>query len=213
MNFSPDDVIDITCFPRNFLCELLSLDWAKHCRLVYSKVGYYEKDEKMFAVGVRSIKCLGGYEGIVRDQPTILCLTLGFEGHRAMSIFKRYDPYRTLAFMTADHPKLLETARHNNAQLLGNTTVREYVTDGSSPDAFLADFVAGINSFLVTEGVKEDEFDFVVSALGPKPHILGLHSLYHHPFPFHLVYAVPTKRRISSHGIGKSLVYRRSTTF
>jgi hypothetical protein len=202
-------VVDISCFPRNHLLTFLQQPWAPSCQLVYSEVGEYEKDEACFAIGVRDIVCVRGYEGEVRNRPTLLCLALGFEGHRAMAIFRRYDPYRTLAFLGREaKPDLSDITRRNNSQLLANSGVHEYRAHCLDPHEFAEDFAMALMGFLEVEDARHHDFDIVVAVLGPKPQAIGVHYLVQAGLPAHVVYAIPNKRRICSHGIGSSYILR-----
>lgn len=209
ISLPPGSLVDISCFPRNHLFELLRQSWVHRCHLVYSRVGSYEDEERKFAVGVDRIICVDGYEGKIRSRPTILCMSLGFEGNRAMAIFRKYDPYRTLALVgrSAD-ARLATIARNNNAQLLANTTVREFEADCLDPSAFAEDVQRGFEAFLAAESKQCEDFDLVASILGPKPQAIGLHYLCAAGYPIHVVYAIPTKRRICSQGIGKTHVFQ-----
>jgi len=200
-------IVDISCFPRSHLLQLLRLPWVRQCPLVYSRVGYYEQDESNFAVGVEDLACVEGYEGEVRNRPTILCLALGFEGCRAMAVFRKYDPYRTLAFVVnTDDPDVAAVARRNNYQLLANATVEEHAVEGLDPHGFAVGMCEALRSFLVREKARRHDFDLVASFLGPKPQVLGARLMVDAGLPVHVVYAVPTKRRICSHGIGETCV-------
>jgi hypothetical protein len=208
LDLEAGSLVDISCFPRNHLLRLLRYPEVRHCHLLYSRVREYEKNEAKFAVGVREICCVPGYEGEVRNRPTVLCISLGFEGNRAMAVFRTYDPYRTIAYLgRSTDTNVSSTAKHNNAHLLANSTVEDHGVATLDPYQFALDFLAGIQGFLKEEDRGVAAFDFVASVLGPKPQAIGIHYLCSAGLPLHVVYATPTKRRICSHGIGDTYLF------
>jgi hypothetical protein len=205
-----DVLFDLSCLPKNVLLSILRWCDAKFTFL-YTRPAIQKEAETEFSIGVREFGIIRGYEGNIRlSRQTFLVIILGFEGARALSIFRHFEPYKVLALIGnpasfLDHEKVqfyLDNARNNNIQLLSNQRVIFSEVPSLDPCAF-----ADALEEKISECVK-DEVNILISPLGTKPQVLGLFLYWLKHKDIQIVYSFPSKRGLSSEGGGQAWIYR-----
>ena len=169
----PFITIDISSFTKIYLLELLhylvvelSLPMP---RLLHTTQKY---SPSRLTRGIEQITTIPHYFGKPdMNKETLLVLFLGFEPDRALSIWKQYNPGKTIALITNPprdgSPEYLEYARRNNADLLSRPNVELRDVPADDPP--------GIRTVLesVFEETK-DGYNMVVGPFGTKPHVVGI---------------------------------------
>lgn len=169
----PYITIDISSFTKIYLLELMHFLVVEKGmpvpRLLHTTQQYLPS---RLTRGIEQITTIPHYFGSPSmDKQNLLVLFLGFEPERALSIWKQYNPGKTIALITnpprAGNPEYLEYARQNNEELL------------SRPDVELRDVPAddppGVKAVL--DGIYEetkDTFNMVIGPFGTKPHVIGI---------------------------------------
>lgn len=203
-------LLDVSCIPRNYILSLLPEIELDNSLFVYSKVEKYSSKESDFVIGTRNVVSLPGFRGKIRNRDSILILILGFQGQRAMSLFRKYNPYRTLAFVPnpedRSKKKNIDIVRENNKELLSNQYVRMKEIVCFNPMKFRLELEEKVKLFFEEEGIEPGDFNIVVSPFGPKPDILGLYKYWTNNKSIQISYSLPTRYRNNSTGIGKSYV-------
>lgn len=204
-------LFDISCLPKNVLLSVLRWCDTKFTFL-YTRPEIQKEAETEFSIGIRGIGIIRGYEGNVRlSRQTFLILILGFEGARALSIFKHFEPYKALALLgnptpPLDHEKAqfyLDNARNNNSQLLSNQRV--FSSEIPSLDPYAC---ANALKEKISEYIKDTEMNILISPLGTKPQVLGLFLYWLKHKDIQIVYSIPSRRGLSSEGGGQTWIYR-----
>jgi hypothetical protein len=205
-------LFDISSFPKHILLEILRWNENKKFVCLYARPGADREAEREFSIGTKNIGVLRGFEGDVRiDRSNLLILILGFEGSRALSIFKHFEPYSVFAFLGNTIPFFSEernefflmNAKKNNSQLLSNQKVM--INQISSLDPYV--FKKSLKN-KISESLKNNEMNVLISCLGTKPQTLGLFLYWLENKNIQIVYSIPTKRRISSEGLGPMWIYK-----
>lgn len=211
---SPDEKIlfDISSFPKYLLLEILR--WCENNKFIciYARPGIERKAETEFSIGTKVIGVLKGFEGSIRfDRVTIMVLILGFEGARALTLFKHFEPVKVFAFLgnsltffpTKTNEFYINNAKRNNSQLLSNQRV-------------IADEISALDPYSVKEKLEhtisnysnKTDANIIISCLGTKPQTLGLYLYWLQNKQIQIIYSTPSKRRISSEGLGPIWVYK-----
>ncbi len=207
-------LVDISCMPRTYILSILPIIKLDESLFIYSKVGEYSNIETDFVIGNRKIIALPDFRGIVRHRDSILILILGFQGNRAMSIFRKFNPYRTLALIPNPRDDAkdenIRIVRENNCILLNNQFVRDKEITVFNPIKFKSELESYIESFLEEEHLNFQDFNIILSHLGPKPDVLGLYEYWTKNKKIQISYSLPTRYRDYSKGIGDTYIIKYS---
>lgn len=215
--FSLPLVVDISCTPRGRLLALL--EYLSRCQaqatqkvyLLYSMPGSQAHDEAALSYGIHDVIVIPGFPGQIRLRQDALILVLGFEGSRALSLYKRLMPTRTILILgdSGDEQReyYLENSRANNHSLLsihGNTKL---VLPSRDPISF----AKGLSDYFQQEPLSKDRYNVYFSCLGTKLQTLGAFwFLRQHPM-VQALDTLPTRRRVGSHGKGRVLIANLGT--
>ena len=207
-------VFDISTFPRSYILTMLRFIPRKPQFLAYTKVGRHRYPEDAYAIGLKNVITLPGFEGAVGWRPTLLVISLGYEGARAYSLFKRYDPIRTLAILgdpgekDSARNKILETAKKNNSTLLSTDSVYYASLPSYDPQAFCAQCEALIER--LRQSVEREQGiapDIVLAPVGTKMQAIGLYEVWNRHQEYQMAYPIPMKRRRGTEEAGETLFY------
>lgn len=205
-------LLDISCMPRHYILSILSFINLDKTYFAYSMVNKYSNVEEDFAIGNRSVKALNGFSGKIRHQDSILILILGFQGNRAMSILRKYNPHLTLAIIPKAEDKILDAniqiVYKNNSSLLNNQFVKSKVISAFNPINFRKELDLLIQSFLREENLEISKFNIVLSHLGPKLDLISLHKYLIDNKTFQFTVSMPTRYRNYSEGIGSTYIVK-----
>jgi hypothetical protein len=211
-------IVDISTFPRSYVLLLLRFAQPSPVALVYTRGRARRTEEDAYTVGVRDVVALPGFEGEVGHKPTLLVLSLGYEGARAYKLFRQYEPTATLALlgdpgdMDAEREHILETVKRNNANLLATDAVCYRTLPSYDPVAFADQAETYIDQMIehirLTHG---SEVDVIVSPIGTKIQALGLFQLWQRRQNYQVAYPVPSVRRLGTAEVGPTLGYLRVT--
>ena len=203
INLSEPTLVDISCIPKNYI--LLMLNYLRNVVFIYSKVKKYSEKEEDFVTGVRDVISLPGFSGKIRHRDSLLVLILGFQGNRALSIYRRYNPYRTLVLIPepqgSEDKEGVKIVVRNNKGILKNQFVYIEKIIGFSPKKFKKQLQEKINTFAEKNDIDLSNFNLILSPLGPKPDILGIYKYWLKQKNTQLSYSLPTRYRNSSEGI------------
>lgn len=207
-------LFDISALPKHILLSTLRWCEGKAFTFLYARPEHEREAEAEFSVGTKRIGVIRGYEGELRfDRLHFLVLILGFEGARALSIFRHFEPYRALALLGNPEPLFdnkiskfyLVNASKNNSQLLSNQRV--IISNISSLDPYA--FKNELNEKIL-KYTEETDSNILISCLGTKPQTLGLYLYWLEHKNVQIIYSIPSKRRIPSEGIKQIWIYKLS---
>ncbi len=187
----PFITVDISGFTKIYLLELLNyLVTVKNLnipRMLHTTQRYLPSK---LTRGTEQITTIPNFFGSPSmDKETILVLFLGFEPERALSVWKHYNPARTIALITnpprSGNADYLKYARQNNAELLAMSSVevRDVVAD--SPYAAKE----------VLEDIHEeikDKYNMVVGPFGTKPQAVGVFLFHREHRKVQVIYSFPS---------------------
>lgn len=210
--------IDVSSFPRAYiLVAMRHLAMYPEC-IVYTKGARHRESRVAYSAGVLEVVTLPGFEGRVGHHPTLLILSVGYEGPRAIRTFRAYDPALTVAILGdpgEHHPNaeaIRDTARKRNGSLLATERVIHEVLPAYDPWEF-----AKACARIIDDGAAKvrclygtDECDVIAAALGTKLQTLGLYSAWTMRRQTQMAYPIPTVRRIGTEGAGESSCFRVS---
>jgi len=205
-------LFDISSFPKYLLLEILRWNENKKFICIYARPGIEREAETEFSIGTKGIGVLKGFEGSIRfDRVNIMVLILGFEGARALTVFKHFEPAKVFAFLgnslgffsTTTNEFYIDNAKRNNSQLLSNQRV-------------IIDEISALDPYSVKEKLdltisnysSKNDANIIISCLGTKPQTLGLFIYWLQNKHVQIIYSTPSKRRISSKGVGPIWVYK-----
>ena len=174
-------VLDISTLPRNYLftiCRLLA-ESKLNTTIRYYKPEMYGSQ---LSRGVRHVQAIPSFEGdAVGVGVTILVLILGFEGYKSVYAWEQLGASKTIALI-GDPPyrqNFLDTARHNNSELLGLLGDRADVRP-----LHTFDVVTAHDQLLqVYEELRRqyENIEVTICPLGTKPQSLAAFAFaYHH---------------------------------
>jgi hypothetical protein len=173
MDKGPFITIDISGFTKIYLLELMyylvkekSLSLP---RLLHTTQRYLPTK---LTRGIEQITTIPHYYGRPSlEKETALVLFLGFEPDRALSVWKQYNPARTIALITNPprhgNTDYLKYARHNNADLLALPSVTVGDVPPDNPQA-VRDVLESIH-----EEIK-DSYNMVIGPFGTKSQVVGV---------------------------------------
>jgi hypothetical protein len=173
MDKGPFITIDISGFTKIYLLELMHYLVKKKGlgmpRLLHTTQKYLPTK---LTRGIEQITTIPNYYGSPSlEKETVLTLFLGFEPDRALSVWKQYNPARTIALITnpprhgnADY---LKYAQQNNADLLALPSVTTRDVPPDNPQA-ARDVLKSIY-----EEIK-DSYNMVIGPFGTKSQVIGV---------------------------------------
>ncbi|MCL2679074.1 MAG: hypothetical protein FWF18_02115 [Dehalococcoidia bacterium] len=187
----PFITIDISGFTKIYLLQLLYFIVAEQNmgipRIIHTTQSY---TTTKLTRGVEQITTVSNFFGTISmEKQTLLVLLLGFEPDRSLSVWKHFNPARTIALIS-NPPRdgqmdYLEYARKNNALLLQQEGVE--VRDVPPDDPY------GVRNALesIYHEVR-DTFNVVIGPFGTKPQTVGVFLFcLEHP-KVQVVYSYPT---------------------
>jgi hypothetical protein len=205
-------LVDISCAPRGRLLALLH--YLCRCQeksgqvvhLLYSMASKQAPGEAAYSYGIVDVSVVPGFSGQIRLRQDALILVLGFEGNRALSLYRRLMPNKTVLIVgdSGDEERefYIRNTEVNNHSLLsihGNTKLTM-----PSRDPVL--FAKALNDCLETQAsLLKERYNIYLSCLGTKLQTLGAFwVLRAHPV-VQVLDTLPTRRRIASEGKGRIL--------
>ena len=210
---SKEDILfDISALPKHILLSILRWCEKKDFTFLYARPEVERSAEVEFSVGMERVGIIRGYEGEIRfDRMNVLVLVLGFEGARALSIFRHFEPSKSLALLGNPQPLFddnlckfyLDNAYKNNSQLLSNQRVINSKISSLIPHIFKNELNKKISKY-----IEESDSNILISCLGTKPQTLGLYLYWLEHKNIQIIYTIPSKRRIPSKGIKEILIYK-----
>jgi hypothetical protein len=187
----PFITVDISGFTKIYLLQLLHHLVAEQNlgipRLIHTTQSYAAT---RLTRGVEQITTVPNFFGTISfEKQTLLVLLLGFEPERSLSVWKHFNPARTIALIS-NPPRdgqmdYLEYARKNNASLLSQPGVE--VKDVPPDDPY------GVRNTLesIYHDVR-DTFNMVLGPFGTKPQTVGVFLFcLEHP-KVQVIYSYPT---------------------
>ncbi len=172
----PDEpfiTIDISGFSKIYLLELLHFLVAEQSlgipRIIHTTQTY---SPTRLTRGVEQITTVPNFFGTISfDKQNLLVLFLGFEPERALTVWKHFNPTRTIALIT-NPPRngnldYLEYARKNNSHLLAQPAVEVRDVPADDPHA-----VRNVLEAIYHE--VRDSFNVIIGPFGTKPQTVGI---------------------------------------
>ena len=211
-------IVDISTFPRSYVLLILRFAQPSPSALIYTRGRGRRTEEDAYTVGVRDVVALPGFEGQVGHKPTLLVLSLGYEGARAYKLFRQYEPTATLALLgdpgdaDPEREHILQTVKKNNANLLATDAVCYKTLPSYDPVTFADQAETHINHMI--EHIRVTHFaevDVIVSPIGTKIQTLGLFQLWQRHPNYQIAYPVPSVRRLGTAEVGPTLGYLKVT--
>lgn len=169
----PFITIDISGFTKIYLLQLLYFLVAEQNlgipRVIHTTQSYAPT---RLTRGVEQITTVPNFFGTISlEKQTLLVLMLGFEPDRSLSVWKHFNPARTIALI-ANPPRngqadYLEYAQKNNAQLISQPGVE--LRDAPPDDPY------GVRNTLeaIYHEVR-DSYNVVIGPFGTKPQAVGV---------------------------------------
>ena len=187
----PFVTVDISGFTKVYMLGLLHFLVAEMNmglpRMVHTSQTYAPS---RLTQGVEQITTIPNFFGsISMEKETLLVLFLGFEPERATSVWKNFNPQRTIAFITAPREGNEEYRRYaekNNAQLLAQPGVEVRQAAADNPFA-VRNVLENISE--ETKGV----YNIIIGPFGTKPQAVGTFLYWlEHP-KVQIVYSFPVE--------------------
>jgi hypothetical protein len=189
----PDEpfiTVDISGFTKIYMLELLHFLVAEQNlgipRIIHTTQAY---SPTRLTSGVEQITTVPNFFGTISlEKQTLLILFLGFEPERSLTVWKHFNPTRTVALIT-NPPRngnmdYLEYARKNNSYLISQPNVELRDTPADDPHA-----VRNVLEAIYHE--VRDSFNMIIGPFGTKPQTVGVFLFcLEHP-KAQVVYAFP----------------------
>ena len=186
----PFITIDISGFTKLYLLELLNyLVNEKKLgmpRILHTTQKYLPT---RLTRGIDQITTIPNYYGSPSlEKETALVLFLGFEPDRALSVWKQYNPAKTIALITnpprTGNPDYLKYARDNNIDLLSqpSVTVRDVPPD--NPQG-VRDMLGSIYNEL------KETYNMVIGPFGTKSQVVGVFLFCAEHHKVQVIYSFP----------------------
>jgi hypothetical protein len=165
--------IDISGFTKIYLLELLYFLVAEQNlgipRIIHTTQSY---SPTKLTRGVEQISTVHNFFGTISfEKQTVLVLFLGFEPERSLTVWKHFNPVRTIALITNPprnhNAEYLEYARSNNAFLLAQPGVELKDVPADDPHA-ARDVLEEIYHEI------RDSFNMVIGPFGTKSQTVGV---------------------------------------
>jgi len=201
-------LFDISCVPKHVILSILKWTKRKPFSFLYTRPKEYKSGKAEISVGVKEIGVLQGFEGEIKvGTEDYLVLVLGFEGGRALTIFRHFEPYKAIALIGDPDPIyrgskrkfFLERARERNASLLNMQRVIEKTIPSLDPYGFYQKLAELLQPY--------KSGNIIIAPIGTKIQTLGL-FLYHKKHPeAQIIYSIPLVRKVSSEGAEDTSIY------
>ena len=187
----PHITLDISGFSKVYLLGLLHYLVAELNmglpRIVHTTQTYAPS---RLTQGVHQITTIANFFGSLSvEKETVLVLFLGFEAERSLSVWKQFNPSRTICLITAPrdgNEEYLRYAEKNNEQLLAQPNVEVHQVSADSP--------YHIRNTL--ESIYEESkttANMIIGPFGTKPQTVGIFVFWlEHP-RVQIVYSFPTE--------------------
>ena len=202
-NVNPKISLDISCFTRKHLLQLLNcLDCNNllgNTNFYYSQpTEYYTENNSSNAEGIKSICIAETFSGEnLSSRDTALIIFLNFEGRRALALWQELQPNVALPIIPFPSVKAgwNEKVQNQNKLLLSTLNLSWEDLEKSSPlnpdDTKelllrLTSLKPGQNNIL-----KHSNYNFMIAPLGTKPQVLGIFK-YCRLFPDKISIAYPS---------------------
>jgi len=204
--------IDISTFPKNSLLITLKalelIEPVQTIRVLYTEPeSYSTTQQQSHAFGLRRTGIIPTFSAPYRaDRELILIMQLGYEGDRALGVWQRIQPHRTIVAIArpAYRPDWENFTERLNAPLLAalQKTDIHYVDprDPWSTHKFLFDAIAG-------NSAAGD--NYFIAPLGTKPEAVGVYLFTReYPAAASVIYAAPVnpKHQYIGRGIGQTWI-------
>ncbi|WP_236888126.1 MULTISPECIES: hypothetical protein [Dehalococcoides] len=185
----PFITVDISGFTKVYLLGLLHYLVAETNlglpRMIHTTQSY---SPTRLTQGVQQISTVTNYFGnISLEKDNVLVLFLGFEPERALSVWKQFNPTRTIALITAPRDSNLEYLKYaekNNEYLLSQPSVEVRQAPADNPWA-----VRNILESIYDE--VKTTYNMVIGPFGTKPQVVGVFLFWlEHP-KVQIVYSFP----------------------
>jgi hypothetical protein len=165
--------IDISGFTKIYLLELLYFLVAEQNlgipRIIHTTQSY---SPTKLTRGVEQISTVHNFFGTISfDKQTVLVLFLGFEPERSLTVWKHFNPVRTIALITnpprSQSEEYLEYAKSNNSFLLSQPGVELKDVPADDPHS-ARDVLEEIYHEI------RDSFNMVIGPFGTKSQTVGI---------------------------------------
>jgi len=214
---SANFVLDFSTMPRSYLLLFLRHSPLAPTTLVYTLAKARKTDELAYTTGVKDVVILPGFEGIVGHKPTLLVLSIGFEGARAYNVFRLYEPTATLVFLGDpgtvagdDRGSILAAVKANNSTLLATDTVHYEQLPSFDPAEFARIAQVYIDQMVMRLNKKHlSDIDVILAPVGTKVQALGLFNIWLRKRSYQIAYPIPSVRKVGTEEVGPTLIYRR----
>ena len=169
----PFITIDISGFTKLYLLELLNylVDEEKlgMPRILHTTQKYLPT---RLTRGIEQITTIPKFYGSPSlEKETAMVLFLGFEPDRALSVWKQYNPAKTIALIAnpprTGNPDYVKYARENNADLLSQPSVTVRDVPADNPQS-VKDVLKSIY------GELEESYNMVIGPFGTKSQVVGV---------------------------------------
>lgn len=169
----PYITIDISSFTKIYLLELLYFLVAEQNmgipRLIHTTQTYAPT---RLTRGVEQITTVPNFFGSVSmEKEALLIIFLGFEPERALSIWKHFNPVRTIGIITSPprdgKAEYLEYAKRNNARLLSMPNVETRTVPPDDP-------YAARNVLEAIHHDVKDGYNMIIGPFGTKSQTVGV---------------------------------------
>ncbi len=170
---SPFITIDISGFTKLYLLELLNYLVNERKlgmpRILHTTQKYLPT---RLTRGIEQITTIPNYYGSPSlEKETAMVLFLGFEPDRALSVWKQFNPAKTIALITnpprTGNPEYVKYARDNNADLLAQPSVSVRDVPSDNPQ--------GVKEVLESVcGELEESHNVVIGPFGTKSQVVGV---------------------------------------
>jgi len=186
----PFITIDISGFTKIYLLELLYYLVAEQNlgipRLLHTTQAY---SPTRLTHGVEQITTIPNFFGTISlDKPTVLILFLGFEAERSVTVWKHFNPAKTIALITSPprygNLAYLKYAQKNNAYLLSQPSVEIRDAPADNPYA-----VRNVLEAIYDE--VKGSFNMVIGPFGTKPQTVGVFLFCLEHSKVQVVYSFP----------------------
>ena len=186
----PYITIDISGFTKLYLLELLNylVNQRKPGmpRILHTTQKYLPT---RLTRGIEQITTIPNYYGSPSlEKETAMVLFLGFEPDRALSVWKQYNPARTIALITnpprTGNPDYLKYARDNNTDLLSQPSVSVRDVPPDNPQG-----VKGVLESIYKE--LEETYNVVIGPFGTKSQVVGVFLFCFEHRKVQVIYSFP----------------------
>ena len=195
--------LDVSCFTKYHVLSLLKTGRFK--KVVYAPALVHNPPMQV----IHQLKAVQvpGYSGLrVANRDDFLFILAGFEGYRALNIYKLLAPRVCVLcigvpwFEPASLVKYVSTAMEQNIMTVASTNVRIETVPSTDAHAFAARFVSLVKTYVQRH---ESKPNIVTVPLGTKVQAVGLYLAHKNLPEMQVIYPVPERYEQISRGFGK----------